>query len=1150
MTPERWQQVKRVCELALEREPEARAAFLTEVCAADTELRAQVESLLQHASADVDVAGSPIWGPVRPGAPATSPAAPDLPHAIGRYRIVRILGEGGMGTVYEAEQDSPRRRVALKVVRSGLSTREMLKRFERESQVLGRLQHPGIAQIYEAGTADVGPASQPYFAMEFIQGAPLREYAAAHHLDLAARLELVAKICDAVQHAHDRGIIHRDIKPGNVLVDRTGQPKVLDFGVARLLEAQPAETLRTSEGQLVGTLAYMSPEQVLGDSSAIDGRSDVYAIGVVLYELLAGRMPYDVAGLQHEAVQAILEDDPHPLSAANRQLKGDVETIVSKALEKDRARRYPSPAALAGDLRRYLINEPITARPASAAYQLQKFVRRHTSLVAAAAAVFVALTAGTVVSTWQALRAGAAGRAAVEAGNRAERERDDAVRERNRALTAEDAARQDRNRAVAAQEQAQAERSRAIEAGDRATTEAAISQAVRDFLQTDLLAQSSAQQQATPDSKPDPDLKVRTALDRAAARVPTRFHDQPVVEASVRQTIGAAYQDLGLYPQAQEQFERALQLRRSAGDAQAERILDTLRSLALNAMELGKYPEAERLYVEAIDGLQRRHGPDDAAVLETQAGLVEVYLQQGRYEPAEALILKTVATQRRVLGADHPSTLASLSELGRAQTARGKYADAEASLRTLSAGLQRTKGPDHPDTLSVASDLGEALEFELKYDDAEQVYTTALERERRVLGADHPYTLTTANNLAVLYKKRGKFAQAEPLYLAVVDGRTRKLGAEHPDTLSAMNNLGALYVSQKRYTDAESLLTRVLATRQRVLGPEHPNTLNTMVNLAQAYRGLGRFTDTESLYADVLSIRRRVLGNEHPDTLFIMANLGVMYTAEAKLDEAERLNTEALEIRRRTLGNGHPTTAGVMDNLGVVYLARGDAARAESLFAEALEARRRAVGPDHQDTLHTQVNLGEAFVAAGDLERGRQLIEETLTRAREVLGPNHDVTLMAAESTALVRRRQGRLADARTMLAEALASRQRLLGPRHPYTIEDVVNLGLVMLEQHDYAEAEAMVRPVASASGPAAEPWLEYEALSVLGGALTGLGRLTDAEAPLLKAHDGLVALGPRIPAQDKPMLSQTIDRLVALYRALGNDERAAFWASRQSIR
>jgi len=1143
MTPERWQQIKRLCELALDREPDERAAFLSEACAADPELRQQVKDLLQHATVGID---SPIRGQLVPVPIVPSvPAASHLPHQIGRYRVVRMLGQGGMGTVYEAEQDSPRRRVALKVVRAGLGSRELFKRFERESQALGRLQHPGVAQVYEAGTADTGFGLQPYFAMEFIEGSPLKEYVRAERLDVPARLDLIARICDAVQHAHDRGIIHRDIKPGNILVDRLGQPKVLDFGVARLVEASPSETLHTIEGQLVGTLAYMSPEQVLGDPSAVDARSDVYAIGVVLYELLAGRMPYDVSGRQHEAVQAILEEDPGPLSTISRQFKGDVETIVAKALEKDRERRYTTAAALATDVRRYLTDEPITARPPSAVYQLQKFVRRHTSLVAGTGAVFVALTGGTIVSTWQALRARAAERTAVAAETRARQERDDALRDRNRALTAEGIAQQERNRAVLAREEAQVERGRAVDASGRAKTEAAISQAVRDFLQSDLLAQSSAQQQATPDSKPDPDLKVRTALDRAAAHVTERFRGQPLVEASVRQTIGAAYRDLGLYPEAHAQFERVVQLRRSALGAEHELSLDALRSLAGDTMLMGKYPEAETLFGQVIEGLTRRHGPTDPAVLAAQAELVDLDLQMGRYQAAEALIGKTLETQRRVLGAEHPSTLASLSELGRAQISQGKYPAAEATLRTLLAGLIRTKGSDHPDTLTIETDLAEALERQLKYGEAESMYKTALDGERRALGPDHPYTLTTANNLAVAYKVQGKFAEAEPLYAAAVQGRTRVLGSDHPDTLSAMNNLGALYVSEKRFGEAAPLLTKVLEARKRVLGPEHPNTLNTMVNLAQAYRGQGRTAETESLYADVLSIRQRVLGSEHPDTLFIMSNLGVLYSAEARFEEAERLLTQVRDARRRTLGDSHPTTAQAIDNLASVYLSRGDARRAAELYAEALETRRRALGPAHSDTLRSQAHLAASYLEQGDLERGARLLEETLAGARAALSREHDVTLEVLESLAMARRRQGRLADARPLMTEALEARRRLLGPSHPYTIEDVMKLALIVLEQQDYAGAEAIVRPIASLDVPA-EPWLLYEARSVLGGSLAAQRRFEEAERELLSAYDGLVALGGRIPSPEKPAIAQTVERLVALYRARGNDDRAAFWSTR----
>jgi len=311
-----------------------------------------------------------------------------------------------MGTVYEAEQEKPRRLVALKVIRPGLLTPQRLRRFEQESQLLGWLQHPGIAQVYEAGTADAGHGPQPFFAMELIRGRTLDQHAVAARLGTRDRLELVARICDAVQHAHQKGIVHRDLKPGNIVIDATGQPKILDFGVARATESDLHATLETGFGQVVGTLPYMSPEQVAGDPAELDTRSDVYALGVILYELLVGRLPYDLPRRSlPEAMRIIHEQEPARLGTIDRALRGDVETIVAKALEKEKDRRYQSAAELAADIRRFLRDEPIVARPSSAAYQLRKFARRNKALVGGIAAVFVVLAVAAGVSTWQAVRA-------------------------------------------------------------------------------------------------------------------------------------------------------------------------------------------------------------------------------------------------------------------------------------------------------------------------------------------------------------------------------------------------------------------------------------------------------------------------------------------------------------------------------------------------------------------------------------------------------------------------------------------------------------------------------------------------------------------------------------------------------------------------
>ncbi len=393
--------------------PGARGAFLDEHCASDLDLRAAVEELLQF---DAEVQSEPefLQSPAA-AVRATLPLAPELrlPTFIGRYRIVRGHGEGGMGTVYEAEQDNPRRTVALKVIRAGYASAELLSRFRHEAEILARLQHPGIAQVYEAG---IGEDGRPFFAMEFISGMPLDEYARGQGLSPQARLELLAKVCDAVQHAHDKGVIHRDLKPGNIVVDASGQPKVLDFGVAHVTAADLLTTAgRTQAGQLLGTLSYMSPEQVAADPAGLDGRSDVYTLGVILFELLAQRMPYQLDRLPaHEAARVIQEQEPSRLGSMDTHYRGDVEIIVAKALEKVKSRRYASAGDLASDIRRYLRGEAILARPASALYQLRKFARRNKALVAGVSGIIAALLVGTVVSILFALRAAENARVANE----------------------------------------------------------------------------------------------------------------------------------------------------------------------------------------------------------------------------------------------------------------------------------------------------------------------------------------------------------------------------------------------------------------------------------------------------------------------------------------------------------------------------------------------------------------------------------------------------------------------------------------------------------------------------------------------------------------------------------------------------------------
>ena len=1129
MERDHWRKIDRILQSAMGLEESRRAAFLEQACAGDDILRRQVESLLANAAQE-SFLETPAVELAAHALKDVTGARP-IPAAIGRYRVLRLLGEGGMGSVYEAEQDQPRRIVALKVIRPGFASHEALRRFQQEAEALGRLHHPGIAEIYEASTADTASGPQPYFAMELVRGRPLREYVEEQHPNTRERLALMAKVCDAVEHAHQRGVIHRDLKPGNILVEETGQPKILDFGVARLVGSDSQPTCQTDLGQLIGTLAYMSPEQVTGDPSALDSRSDVYAMGVILYELLARKLPYDIKHKPlHEAVGVIREEEAPRLSTIDRRYRGDIDTVVAKALEKDKTRRYGAAADLAADIRRYVANEPISARPASASYRLQKFARRHRTLVAATGLVFLAMAAAVLVSTWEAVRARQAERIAEE--------------QQQRATEAESRVTKQRDRAIAAEAQAQKERNAALGEKQRADTEGATAAAVNEFLQNDMLAQAGARAQARPGVKPDPDLKVRTALDRAAARIAGKFDRQPEVEAAIRDTIGQAYMDLGLYPEARNQFEQALELHRRGAGPESAQAVKSMGCLGRTMLLQGKYPEAQELLTRAVRIGRRVLGAGHPETLYSMTNLGTVLLSEGKASQAVSIQSQVLKIRQRSLGPEHPSTLSSMHDLAMAYVDEGKYPQAEELYKKTLAARSRVQGSEHPETVMTLSNLASVYSREGKHAQSLAIWTQVLEIRRRTLGPEHPDTVSAMNNLAIGYYFDGKYPQAEELFSHSLEIRRRILGPEHPDALDNMTNLAATYEAEGKYPQAELLDNQALEVNRRVLGTEHPATLNSMHTLGNVYFREQKFDQAQQVFADELAIRRRVSGAEHPATINAMANLGAVYMAQAKRPQAEELMSQTFEIMRRVLGPEHPNTVATMNNLADLYDQLGMYPQAEALHVQVLDIRRRTLRPDHPSILEAMHGLAWTYIADGRYADGVKLLVETIEGERRVLGPDHPETLSSIADAACLYQRQGKYEVAVQYASQALSGRRRALGPGDSDTMDSAADLALSYQSQGKFAESEALAREAVEFDRKKRQDeWQRFRAESLLGASLSGQKKYPEAEPLLLKGYHGMAALQDRMAVSDRYHLDRAREWLVQLYEAWGKPDKALEW-------
>jgi len=848
---ERYARIREVFLAARHLTGDARSAVLERVGADDATLRREVELLLADAEQADTFLQTPIVGEgavakiessIGPtGEDGKDSGVPDAhPERIGRFRILGVLGIGGMGIVYRAEQDNPRRTVALKVIRSGVRSKELLRRFEHESQVLGWLQHPGIAQIYDAGTAGDRAAPQPYFAMELVSGKRITEYADRKELDRSARLALLAKVADAVHHAHQKGVIHRDLKPSNILVDESGQPKVLDFGVSRVVDDERrGATLTTSTGQLIGTLDYMSPEQVLGGTTSVDIRSDVYALGVVGYELITGRLPHDLAGkpIPH-AARLIGETEPARPSSIDRTLRGDTETIILTALSKDPQHRYQSANELAMDIRRHLNNEPILARPASALYHLGKFTRRNKTLVATISVALVALAA-TLVSL---------------------------ANQRDRAVAAERLAGQ---RLQLAEE------------------EAAKASAVNDFLDH-MLASVDPRNRGR-------DVRMADVLDRAGATIEQNFAERPEVEYALRATIGSTYFGLGLYDEAAHHLRRAHELALRVAGTEADDTLDIGERLADVLSERDEVDEAETLIRGVLDARLRKDGEAGRKTLAAMNGLAEVLKKKGAVQEARSLWQRVLELQRDTLSPDDPQRLIAMNNMASLLDDLGDPRAAESLLRETLALQREVEGEEHPHTLATMSNLAWTLKRLGQVTEAEQLYLDVIAIRKRTIGS-HPSTFVAINNLARLLHDEKRYSKALPLYGEVLEGFREKFGVRSPKVMIVMNNTAKCLVDAGRAEEAEPVYEELMQMTHDVLPPDHWMALVFQGNYGNCLALLGRFEEAERLVTESYEKLAAALGPRHDHTVLAIRRCILLYETWHKpglVDEWNRRLAEA-----------------------------------------------------------------------------------------------------------------------------------------------------------------------------------------------------------------------------------------------------------------
>ncbi len=805
--------------------------------------------------------------------------------AIEGYDQLQELSRGGQGIVYTAIQRSTRRRVAIKVLLDGqLASAVSRLRFDREIDLVAGLRHPNIVTVYDSGVTATG---QTYLVMAYVDGMPLDEVAGIKRissplsqaenslLDVKRVLRLWAAICDGVNYAHQHGVIHRDLKPSNILLDAHDQPYILDFGLAKVesdeLEDHLAVSTPTITGQFLGSVPWASPEQARGDHRAIDVRSDIYALGVICYQMLTGKFPYDVSGNIHTVLSNILADSPIKPSSLRSQIDNEVETILLKSLSKEPDRRYQTAGALATDIRRYLAGEPIEAKRDSAWYAVRKTLRRY-QFAAWALAAGVVLSLVFAVTAWTLYQQTNAARL------RAQAEAEDAL---------------------VARQQEQLETQKATQ--------------IRMFLQEMLVS-------ITPEKALGKDVTILLeVLGQASARVESELQDQPQVVVELDVIIGRVFQNLSRYEEAGHHLQRAYDICKQEYGATHDLTISVANNLGVLLTSAGKLEEAETTLRAALENSKRVRGEHSRSTLEVAGNLAVLLKQLSKLEEAESLFRTTIRATLEHFP-DDALTLATLqNNLGTLLEGLHNPKEAEVLLRRTVEARSQLLGPDHPDTIRARANLAGVLTQLERFAEAETVTREVLTASRRVMGTDHDLTMTVTNTLGHLLYVRGRHEEAEVFFEEALDARMRNLGPEHPFTLVVMNNLGSCLQSQGKLEAAEKIMRRSVEIVERVHGAQNLTALIGMNNLSTVLNSQEKYLEAQELQARISKIAAAVLGPDNWQTALLQANHADTLRTLGKLEQAETQLLHSYGVLKTSLGQSHRQTRSVANMLAKLF---------------------------------------------------------------------------------------------------------------------------------------------------------------------------------------------------------------------------------------